>query len=216
MPYIVLLVALFSFAGQALAFNPVSAEPPEPYSPILIEGDPYIQREYLGSLDGFPDLYELTSEVSFTLTLKVQQLQRADTTPFGIIIVRQNDTDGGVTEIARINQPVSEWVQTEDTSLGLTLREGSSISETLAPGIYRIEVSTPDNVGTYALVVGDEAQSAHYFATVGQIATIQSHFDVSPFGLLFSRYVYYPLGTLLVLVGIFLTWKYRKKITHVS
>lgn len=204
------VVLFVLIALPAAAYNPIPAEPKEAYEVIAIEGDPYIQREYLGDLDGFPDMYELTTDVA--ITLKVQLRQRADDAamPFGLIIVRQNEDNGGVSEIVRMNEPVEEWNTFKEASLGMAFLEGGLIEREIIPGTYRMEVSTPDNTGAYMLVVGDEPQSSGFFTALGQIYDTQRHFGYTPFHMLFSSYVYYPIGILLILYGMYCTWQYRR------
>lgn len=210
---------LFAFlcllvASDVAAFNPIMAEPPRPYEIIAIEGDPYVQREYLGNLADFPDMYEVSSDVAFTLNVKLQQLAGKDPVPFALIIIRQNDADGGVTEVARFNQEVTTWKTVSHSALGLNLLESDLLQKEVAPGTYRIEVSTPENKGDYLLVIGDEPVSSGYFKTLGDIRETQDHFGYTIFHMFFSSYVYYPLGIILVLFGIFKTWQFRQKITH--
>ena len=106
MKKIIPVFLLLVLAVPAQAYNPITAEPAEAYEVIPIEGDPYVQREYLGDLADFPDMYELTSDVSFTLKIRVRQRTGDEAVPFGLMLVRQNEDDGGVSEVARINQPV--------------------------------------------------------------------------------------------------------------
>ena len=64
MKTIVAFIALLASTSFTLAYNPIIAEPPQAYEIINIEGDPYVQREYLGDLSDFPDMYELTSDIN--------------------------------------------------------------------------------------------------------------------------------------------------------
>ena len=139
-------------ATYASAYNPIAAEPKEQYAVLTIEGDPYTQREYLGDLEDYPDMYEVTSDVTFDLKVKVRQRATSKPKSFALILVRQNDGDGGVTEVARLNQPVTEWTKVKEPSLGMTFLESSVLEKQLIPGTYRVEISTPDNKGDYIFV----------------------------------------------------------------
>ena len=208
---IFVLLIFFASASLVSAYNPIVAEPPQAYEVIAIEGDPYVQREYLGTLSDFPDMYELTSDVAFTLQVKVRQRASSEA-PFGLIVVRQNEDDGGVTEVVRLNQPLEEWTKVSDSTLGMKFLEGTALTRDLQPGTYRIEVSSPDNKGDYMLVVGDELVRTGFFSTLADVYTIQRHFGYTPLHMLFSNYLYYLLGIILVSYGIYRTWQYKN--TH--
>lgn len=210
----IILTILCVTAFSASAYNPIIAEPEEVYSPIVIEGDPYVQREYLGSLNTFPDMYELTTAVNMTLKLQLRQRDTKQAVPFGLIMVRQNEADGGVAEVVRVNEDLSKWQSYRSSVLGVALLQGAVIETELEPGTYRIEVSTPDNQGNYMLVVGEEVESIGFFRALGHIYVTQQHFGYTPFRMLFSSYVFYPLGIVLVLFGMYRTWVYREKIRH--
>ena len=142
MKIIVALVVLLASTSFVAAYNPIIAEPSQAYEIIPIEGDPYVQREYLGNLNDFPDMYELTSDVAFTLQVKVRQRANG-VAPFGLIIVRQNEDDGGVTEVVRLNQPLEEWTEVKDSTLGMKFLEGTVLSREVEPGTYRHAAHEP-------------------------------------------------------------------------
>ena len=212
LPFFVFLLT----ASTALAYNPLVIQPPQPYDILPIEGDPYVEHQFLGTLEDYPEMFELTTDVSIDLKIKVRQKNSSDAVPFGLIMVRKNEKDGGVSEVARLNQPISEWKKISDAVLGMSFLESDSIEKNVSPGTYRIEVSTPDNKGAYMLMVGEEPQYSGFFKTIGQIYSTQKSFGYTPFHMLLSSYIFYPLGILLVLYGIYRTWRYRKEIIHVS
>jgi hypothetical protein len=192
------------------------AEPAQAYDVIKIEGDPYVQREYLGNLADFPDMYEITSAAAFTLTAQIRQRATKEPIPFALILVKQNEDDGGVTEIVRFNQESVSWQPVKRSPLGFGLMQSEVLQQAVEPGTYRIEISTPDNQGDYMLVIGDEETSSGYFESLADINLTQKHFGYSPFRLFLSSYVYYPLGIIVILFGMFKTWQWRKKAIHVS
>ena len=68
-------VPIFIFlalTSVAHGYSPIKAEPLQAYDVIRIEDDPYVQREYLGNLADFPDMYELTTDVAITLKLRLR------------------------------------------------------------------------------------------------------------------------------------------------
>ena len=213
------VLPLFIFlltASTASAYNPIVVQPQEQYGVIAIEDDPYIEHHFLGTLEDYPEMFEFTTDVSVDLSVRVLQRDSGKAVPFGLIMVRQNEDDGGVSEVARLNQPISEWVKVSDSVLGLDLLESARIEKSVSPGTYRVEVSTPDNKGKYMLVVGDESKRTGFFRTLAHIYTIQRHLGYTPFHLLLSSYFYYPLGMLLVLYCAYRVWRYRKEKAYVS
>jgi len=208
------VLLFFTLVSCVQAYSPVKAEPPQAYDVIMVEGDPYVQREYLGNLADFPDMYEVSTDVAITLKMRLRQRDTDKSVPFGLILVRQNDSDGGVTEVARRNQPVSEWSKVSDSMLGMSFLEGSWLEQEVKPGTYRFEVSTPDNKGDYMLIIGDEPERRGFFSSFHDIYITQRHFGYTPLHMLFSSYVYYLLGSILVAYGIYRTWQYRNKLQH--
>ena len=205
---------LLAVVTPAFAYNPLVIDPTQPYKVIPIKDDPYIEHQFLGTLEDYPEMFELKTDVSMTLKAAVRQKSSSKAVLFGLIVVRQNDTDGGVTEIVRQNQPLAEWQRVADSVLGMDFLQAQTLEKDIVPGIYRIEVSTPDNKGDYMLTIGDEPVRSGYFSTLGQIYTAQKSFGYTPFHMLFSSYVYYPLGILGVLYGIYRTWRYRRESLH--
>ncbi len=198
MRYLILLTSLCLPTVCTYAYNPISAEPTEAYSVITIEGDPYVERSYLGDLEDAPDLYELKTDVAITLRIEVQQRAGKKAVPFGLMIVRQNDVDGGVEEIVRQNEPLESWVKKWRYTLGMNLLSAPVVETEILPGTYRIEVSTPDNKGAYSLTLGEEPVSSGYLKSLGQVFKTQHHFGFTPFRFLLSSYVY----TIILVVGV--------------
>jgi hypothetical protein len=193
----------------AYAYTLIEVEPVEAYSTIPIEGDPYVKRMYLGDLEDAPDLYELKTDVSMELTLQVVQRNHKAAVPFGLIVVRQNEENGGVEEVVRQNQSLESWQSTKNISLGISLLTTPTITTEIKPGTYRIEVSTPDNKGAYGLIVGEEPVRLRYTDTLRAVFPTQQHFGYTPFRILFSPYM---LITLMVIgVMLFGVWRQYKK-----
>jgi hypothetical protein len=203
------LVIFFTGAQVACAYNPITVHPTEQYEVFKIEDDPYIEHDFLGTLNDYPETYELKTDVSMTFTAAVFQRSTGKPVPFGLMFVRQNDTDGGVTEVDRVNAPISDLKQVYDPGLGIVLLQGSSMKREIKPGTYRIEVNTPDNKGDYMLVIGEEPTNTSYFKTLMHVARVQHHFGYTPFHLILASYYFYPLGILGILFS--LGYYYRRR-----
>lgn len=205
---------LIFFTPTVSAFEAVSVSPRIPYEAITIDPRIATLRSYLGELTGDPHMYEFTIGESQTLALKIKQ-KDVELLPLSVIIVKARDNDRGVREIGRVSgQASTSWQYVYDGLLGLPLIEGESFTIELEAGVYRVEVSTPENVGKYLLAIGTEDSEAGYFASVAAVYRTQQFFDYSPFRILSSSYIYYPIGIILLLTLIFFTWRYRQKISH--
>jgi len=213
---ILLLPFLLSFVTVAEAYNPSVVEPVRPYEVLVVAQEPEVTQEYLGALLDFPEMYETSSEEPFLLTVAVKQLVTETPVSFSLIAIRQNDVGGGVTEVFRKNQPVGDWTVEKNSVLGLTFLVSDTVEARVEPGTYRVEISTPINEGDYMLVLGNQLNPSGYFAMLGHIRTTQAHFGYSWLRMLYSSYVYYPLGSIVLLLLIFKTWQRRKKISHAT
>lgn len=219
MMVVLMKFALFILLGLGLTLSSVQAyelsvtNVTTPYEIVPLKSELSVQQAYLGSLEEFPIMYEVKVISTSTLVTQVAQLygNEIKPIPFSLMVVRLNDANDGVTEVARITPVENEWLVKKDPVLGFSLWESDVINTEIGAGTYRVEVSTPDNRGRYRLMIGDQdVEKVGYFTTLGQIYTTQSFFDYSFLRLFLSSYVYYPASILLILY-IFYCLKYRRK-----
>lgn len=211
--FFLLLISLFS-TTNASAYNPHINNTVIPYGIYLLDSDIETRSEYLGALIGDPQMYEFTITATATLKLRLAQLETETPIPFSLITVRKDDKNDGVSEVGRLlAKDIVEDLVT-DKVLGLTLLTSQIYEAKIGPGIYRVEVSTPENFGRYMLMVGDNPKEVGYFKTVSDVRTIQSFFEKPIFTLLKSSSVYYPLGIISLLGLFFVTWKKRNFIKN--
>lgn len=193
-----LLLAVFLVIGvpTASAFQPEVQVPEGPYVPIEI--DELESKQYwLGVLDGFPDLYQFTIIEPTTLYMELSQDTAETPSNFQILVVRENDDNGGVTEVLRQSIPSNEWEPRTILSFGLTRISAPAIAAELDPGTYRLEVSAPNNTGEYLLYAGTEAAGTPWLVSVADLWRINTHFGMSPLRMFLSMYVLIPI----VLIG---------------
>ena len=205
-------LCLFSIIGTILilplgsqAFSPTISNPILPYEVLTIDSDITTEQVYLGELKGDPHMYEFTLGKETELVVTMVQQQDANL-PLSLIAVQSNDNNRGVSEIGRLTASETTWQPYWDSVLGLKLSLSPIFSRTLGSGVYRVEVSTAENMGKYMLIVGTETQDLGYFKTLSNIALAQDFFGQSIFTMILSSYVYYPIGILLLLYLLFLTW----------
>ncbi len=213
-----LLIAglFFLTALPVLAAMPITNEPLEPYAVTVVTDSPIERTVYLGDLEEFPEMYEVSSESPFTLRVQMRQRDRDETEllPFSLIVVKQNEGNGGVAEVARFAQPALEWAVVNDRIYGMKFRESEALEVEVAPGTYRVEISTPNNRGAYELTIGEENEAMGYFESLRSIRLTQAHFDYSWLRVPFSSLVYLPLGIIIMLSGFYVTWRRRTKASY--
>jgi len=174
MNYYFATVFVFSFflINPAWAYNTSINEPAIPYEIFTIETNIEEQSEYLGDLQGDPHMYEFTVSEPVKLSLQIAQQDMSITSvPFSLITIKQNGKNRGVTEIGRLKNSEADWQSYSDKALGLKLIKGDVFEAELEKGVYRVEVSTPDNIGKYMLILGHEQYSDGYFKTLSHIRT---------------------------------------------
>lgn len=193
-----------------MAYNPTINLTTVPFDVVTIDSDIETKSEYLGRLTGYPQMYEFILASDATLTLELTQLPSEDPIPFSLIAVKENTNNGGVTEVGRLQAKDISWILVKDKVLGMQLLRSQVFSVDITSGIYRVEVSTPDNFGPYLLTVGEKPFNPGYFKTLADVRTIQGFFELSSLSLFKSSYVSYPLGIIIMLVLFFVTWKRRK------
>ncbi len=217
MKYIIgILLGVLVGSTPVFAYELFVTEVTEPYEIVSISDIPVSEQVYLGELDNFPIMYEIEASESFAFKAQLTQIYDDDIEPnkFSLMVVRLDDSGGGVTEIARFNPAVADWVELKDSALGLSFWDTVPVVVELEAGMYRIEVSTPENIGRYRLTLGTEEDASGYFKSLSQARTTQKFFGYSFLKMLTSSYVVYPIGIILLLLAFYKTWKYRKTITN--
>jgi hypothetical protein len=185
------------------------------YEVIPILGDPVILQTILGELNNSPEMFEIVSETEFNLTVEIRALPNQATSPeFGGIIIRVKEPRG-VEEVARLRAAETDWNTVVDSVTGLLYRAGPFWSGIVPAGTYRVEVSTPENLGKYMLVVGSSASRPGYFASLKAVALTYQFYQISRLRMFNSPYIHYPIG-ITVVIGLFgITWYWqRRRFSH--
>jgi hypothetical protein len=217
MKYMLTLLMLLGGITTAEAYELYVTEVTEPYEIVPLQAEAGQKQVYVGTLEDFPVMYEVVVSATTTLTAQLSQRRQGEVPRnLALMIVRNDDQGGGVTEVGRLTPGAAEWGVRKDGVFGMTFWESTVFAEEVGPGTYRVEVSTPDNQGPYMLTVGEVDGPAGYFKTLGMVYTTQKVFGSTFLGMLRSTYVYYPLGIMLLLFALWRTWKSRKEIAHVA
>jgi hypothetical protein len=205
---LILIPVSVSLAAAPLINNPI-----RPYEPLAIDADIDHVQIYLGELSGDPHMYEVTvgEEKEFVITL-MQEAEAGTMSP-SFILVKENAQNRGVTEIGRVDATKATWETYRDPNFALSFRRTEAFRATISPGVYRFEVSTPENEGKYMLLVGHEANSDGYFTELSHIRFVQKFFGHSIFLMFLSAYVLYPIGIAIVIYLLYFTWSRGRRMT---
>ncbi len=181
----------------------------KPYSVIDVPEDAEVARAYYGELRGAPDTFEIVSAEDFELFVQVAapEIDGIRKIYNGIIVEVLNR--GGVVEVARLPSGSVEWQSDYEFSTGDSYLRGPSYTGKLSAGVYRVEVSTPENYGKYVLFMGTRHESEYgLLAAIGNLFSIKKFFEKSTFAVLQSPY----FGAPLLLFLIFTTsWYIRRR-----
>lgn len=218
MKFYFLLLITFCFGAQlSLAYDLTVTEITKPYDIVPLDYDLSRKQVFLGELADFPIMYE--AEVgeeaeNFKVAIRQRYYSGSEPIDFSLILIRQNDNNRGVTEIARLNPKAENWTVVKDAKAGMMFWESQPLENELLTGLYRLEISTPENIGRFMLTFGDTEVEESYFKELANIYNIQKFFGYSIFKILSSSMIYYLLGIIFLLIAIQKTWKYRNKIKY--
>lgn len=211
--FVSLCIGLFlCTTSSAFAYVATSHTLSTPYDIVTISTEELGQQYFLGSLEDFPEMFEVVLEATSTLTLAIRAVPTEDQkTPQLSGIVIRDKAVRGVEEIARLKADEASWLPVRDTLSGLVYLTGGKFEAEVPPGTYRIEVSTPNNVGKYILVFGSDAESAPYGITLASVADTYEFYGVSKIGMIRSPLLLYPLGIAVVLALFGATWYWQRR-----
>ncbi len=187
----------------ALEFS--APTPNRTYEPISLGNDPITQREYYGELTGDPVMYEVVALENFTLRTVLDQPHGAgEPLPLRLLVVREV-SGGRVEAVTRLETALSDWQVYDERLLGLRWWRAQVEVPDLAPGTYRIEVSSAYNMGSYRLTLGTTDVQSGYVGAWKRLWFVQSYYDRSIFALLTTSFVLWHVATLTLL---YLFWRY--------
>lgn len=194
----------------------------EAYVPVMIEQDslkditvvydPELAQSFYGSLQGFPHTYELrlTEPLHLRTQILLPDVAWSKNNVSGIII--REEKKGRVKEVARLKAQDASWETWREPLGGDMYRKGAQFETNLDPGVYRIEVHTPDNLEKYVLTIGTrEEMTLSYFEHLGRIREIKQFFEKSGIHIFESPLVHVPVLVLVVGSGVLWYWIHRKR-----
>lgn len=200
---LVCCIPLFAFASLPTVTHI------EDQNEVLIIEDITDVQEFFGRLSDFPHTYEfiVNAPLPFEATVFVHDVP-AQVNDASLIVIKEEKR--GVGEIGRTQGKNASWESERSTMLAESFRNGGEIKEVLQPGVYRLEVSSPNNDAVYRLQLGEGDPSYGYFEAVGILFKVKSLVGSSMLSTLHSPLVYWPLLVVFGLLSLF-TYLYVKR-----
>jgi hypothetical protein len=180
---------------------------------IEIVTDPVRSQAFYGTLDDFPHTYEIRVKEPFLLRAEVliPDTDSAKELVSGIVI-RETGRQGKVEEVTRMLAKDATWESFYEFWGGDRYRRGGLYEAEVTPGVYRIEVSTPDNDASYVLVIGTEEEwgDVGYFEMIGRIADVKAFFGKPTVMVVQSPLIFIPLLGIIGVCVILYIWRKRR------
>jgi hypothetical protein len=207
------LVLGFFWSTPSFAYEVIENTTKVPYEVFIVDAESPVQQLFIGELNDFPEMFEIKSDVDFLLTVQIRTLPKIGQPLPNLngIIVRDKVTRG-VEEVARLNSGNANWELLRDKISGLPYQAGTIFSEQVPAGTYRIEVSTPQNLGKYILVVGSKPQPVGYFSSLQSVNDMYLFYGTSRIFMIRSPLIYYPV--IIILLGGLAGWWWKRKRKH--
>lgn len=178
--------------------------------------DPVWSRAYYGTLAGHPHTYEFTLTATTTVFIQtlLPELPAAHslTKPSGLLV--EVLPSGRVEEVVRLQPEQAEWMSEYEPFGGDRYLQGPVFDEVLTPGTYLFEISTPDNMTKYALVIGDEERwrGTNPLVLLGRIYQVKQFFEKPWYAIWQSPLYYVP--TILLLLGFGIYYGRRRNVVR--
>ena len=182
----------------------------QPYVPFLIPSVETSQWFY-SELQNFPEMYQFDLMATSTFSVQIMAVDHTSRAPGLSGILVKDDSTGGVREIRRFLANSADWAVVRERRTQMQYKQGPQMAQELGPGTYRLEISTPDNQGRYSLRIGEERPTVGYFASLGEIRSIQAFHGFSWWHMFRTSHVYVPILILVILVGVVSTLYYARR-----
>lgn len=149
--FLSLFLLFFSSLSLAQHTRMVMDSSPSFETPVIVT-NPEVSRIFYGELDGLPEYYLISAGSPFTLYagIMVPDIPMFREKRFSVTV-----RDAYNETILLADEKLGEWVPFTDAVGGDSYKKGPEIKKYVPAGKYTLEVSSSENMGRYALVVGD-------------------------------------------------------------
>jgi len=149
--------------------------------------NPEISQAFYAQLTGNPQTYRIQSKVPLRLyiNLLVPNIPGIETDYEAVI---SRETEGGSKVIARLDGKTQAWRPFFEPFGGDRYKLGPEFDEQVPAGSYTVVVSSPDNVGKYALAVGkiEKFPPKEIIRTIVTLPKLKKYFGKSPWKAYFN------------------------------
>lgn len=200
--YLFLLFFIFAAPAEAKVYHFIETPGQNDVLPLA---EPTRVQALYGELKGYPQMYEFYTKEPMDLSVEVLAPAGEPEHPKLSGIILRVERRGNVTEIARLSAKQASWEKFRDWWTASSYVRGASYRGEIAPGTYRVEVSTPENIGRYTLQVGTEdSWRFNIFSLVADTFRVQRAVGAWGIAAILSPYLLIPL--LIITAGILAIW----------
>lgn len=185
----------FVFAPAVVFAASFVNEPASQHTVTPIE-DLSEQLEIYGELKTHPHTFEFIVKENTPFFAEVQ-IPKGSQYSKSLIAIKEERR--GVSEVGRITYNDGEWIEVFNWQLGRSFETQGPLEAELEQGVYRVEVSSPENLGKYKLTFGTEKKWG-YVSNFAQAWSGALFFGATPFAVLRAPIV---LLTFVVLIALF-------------
>lgn len=209
--YFLLVLLICVVSETASAYFPLVVTQNTLHDIVTIQ-NPEESQTFYGQMLGFPHTYEIQTDTPLNLFVEISVPDiDSSTNNISGIIVQQVEGSGRVKEVARLYAKEATWGKYFEPVGGDTYRRGPQFEKEIPPGVYRIEVNTPNNIEKYVLTVGKKqnTKGVGYIEMIRRITSVKVFFGKSQFLIIESPFVYIPTTILFLGIGVF--WFRRRR-----
>lgn len=194
-------IAVVFFAPVVAFAAGVTVNEPLSQNAITPVEDPHVRQYFYGELNNYPHTFQFSVKEDMHLFVKTD-VPYASQHDHSIIVIKEERR--GVSEVGRITYNEGTWQKEFDWLLGRSFRSQGALEAELSSGVYRVEVSSPENFGKYRLTIGTEQHTGLFSAY--KTAVVGAYFFGGFFAIFFTPLMFVTL----LVVGVVLYWRYRK------
>jgi hypothetical protein len=153
---LIFLLFLVLMASIACAHQPRIAFGENIAGNITRINNPEVSQAYYGILKGMPDLYKISSDINFSLYLNILVPQGAENDySVAVFLASESIHPDPVIVMDGTN---FTWTPFFEDFAGDNYLKGPESRNILPAGTYEVKVYSPDNIGKYALAVGEKEE----------------------------------------------------------